>query len=349
MRSALMFAVFGVCACSSETLLTLGKMPLRDASLEPGETSEPLSDAATIGVTSVAVSSGADSFADAAVSHSTAVSSTLEISSTPEDAGGPTFTFDEPVLVTELFSDAKDDNPTLTSDMTEIYFSSKREEGDTNLWWARRDNVDEPFSAPQLLAEWSSAGFDTSPAVDGDGLTFWFSSVRDEDTETLDIWRVQRASRADDWGTPELVSELNSEADDIPRPCGQGGLVMPLASRRAGEAYLTYFAHRDTVDAPFQVAELVPGLAEDNMFAADAFLTNDGLTLLYARGIEDEESDLYVATRSTTDAPFTSGRPIETLNTDADERDPWLSPDGQTLYFASDRDGNLAIYRASRR
>lgn len=355
--SALFVAALAGGGCSSETLLTLGKMPPKDASIEPGETSEPSSpvDAAAIGLTSVEatsvdVSSAPVSLVDAAVGSSMSASSSMhETSSTNEDAGLPPFTFEEPELVAELFSDAKDDNPTLTSDMTEIYFSSKREEGDTNLWWARRDNVDEPFSAPQLLAEWSSAGFDTSPAVDGDGLTFWFSSVRNEDSETLDIWRVQRASRGDDWGTPELVSELNSDADDIPRPCGQGGLIMPLASRRAGDEYLTYFARRDTVDSPFHVAELVTGLAEDGTFAADAFLTADGLTLLYAKGVEDESSDLFVATRSSMDAPFTEIRPIESLNTSSDERDPWLSPDGRTLYFASDRDGTLAIYRANRR
>jgi hypothetical protein len=38
--------------------------------------------------------------------------------------------------------------------------------------------------------------------------------------------------------------------------------------------------------------------------------------------------------------------PLGSLNTDADERDPWLSPDGQRLYFASDRDGVLNIYEA---
>ena len=37
------------------------------------------------------------------------------------DASVPTFAFDPPAVVEELYSGSKDDNPTLTSDMTEIW------------------------------------------------------------------------------------------------------------------------------------------------------------------------------------------------------------------------------------
>ena len=39
--------------------------------------------------------------------------------------------------------------------------------------------------------------------------------------------------------------------------------------------------------------------------------------------------------------------PLDDLNTPGDERDPWLTPDGKTLYFTSDRDGALNIYTAA--
>ena len=39
-------------------------------------------------------------------------------------------------------------------------------------------------------------------------------------------------------------------------------------------------------------------------------------------------------------------QPLDDLNTAGDERDPWLTPDGKTLYFTSDRDGALNIYTA---
>jgi hypothetical protein len=178
-------------------------------------------------------------------------------------------------------------------------------------------------------------------------LTFWFSSVRDDGAGGLDILRVQRASRDDTWGIPELVPELNSESDDIPRPTGGDGLIMPLGSRRGGADYLTYFAHRERADQSFTTTELADTLVQDNSLIADAFLTRDGLTILYTRATEEQVGDLYFATRRTLDEPFSGIRPIESLNTEADERDPWLSPNGDILYFASDRSGTLAIYRAT--
>lgn len=353
--------------CSSETLLTLGRMPVPDAARDvgeastdvPSETFAEVSDASLVtfdgsspdsspGTSPEASSSQQTVYQEAGVSGSASSGEDTGRYS-GEDAGSPVFTFDTPVLVEELFSGAKDDNPTLTWDMKEIYFSSKREEGNTNLWWAHRENVDEPFSTPEFLADLSSSGFDTSPAVDGDGLTFWFASVReDAGSGGLDILRVQRATRDEGWGTPELVPELNSDSDDIPRPTGAGGLIMPLASRRGGADYLTYFAKRERADQAFTSTELAENLAAENILVADAFLTIDGLAILYTQAAEGQAGDLYYATRPNLEVPFSGVRPIASLNTEADERDPWLSPDGETLYFSSDRDGTLAIYRATR-
>lgn len=298
-RSALVL-LFGA-SCSSEELLTLGRLPLQD---------------------------------------------TASVDAAPEAVEVP-FVFDAPAVVEELFSGAKDDNPTLTWDMLEIYFSSKRGEETTDLWWAHRDNVDQPFSEPVFLEYLSTPDFDTSPAIDGDGLTFWFSSTRDDGKGALDILRVVRPSRDAEWGTATLVPELNSDVDDIPRPTGAHGLVMPLASRSGGGEYLTYFAMRPDVGQPFSELALVEGLAQSDELAADAFLSDDGLILIYTQAGADEPADLYMASRATLNEPFGQVVPIDSLNTDADERDPWLSPDRKVLYFASDRDGEHAIYRAN--
>lgn len=293
--------LFGV-GCSSEELLTLGRLPTQDTGL---------------------------------------------VDAAPDAVIEVPFAFDAPELVEELYSGAKDDNPTLTWDMKEIYFSSKRGEETTDLWWAHRDNVDEPFSEPVFLESLSTPEFDTSPAVDGDGLTFWFSSTREDGKGALDILRVVRPSRDDDWSTATLVPELNSEVDDIPRPTGARGLIMPLGSRSGGGEYLTYFATRPDVEQPFADVTLVEGLAQSDELAADAFLSDDGLILIYTQAGADTPGDLYMAARATLSEPFGQVVPIRSLNTDADERDPWLSPDRKVLYFASDRDGEHAIYRAN--
>jgi Tol biopolymer transport system component len=59
--------------------------------------------------------------------------------------------------------------------------------------------------------------------------------------------------------------------------------------------------------------------------------------------------DLYVAPRARRGEPFGAPRPIAELNAPgALDQDPWISPDGRHLFFASDRSGQMAIYEARR-
>src|SRR5205814_104093 len=53
------------------------------------------------------------------------------------------------------------------------------------------------------------------------------------------------------------------------------------------------------------------------------------------------------ATRAGDAAVIEAGDVRRLPDVPGDERDPWLTPDGKTLYFTSDRDGSLSIYTAS--
>ncbi len=249
--------------------------------------------------------------------------------------------------VPELSSVDQSDNPTLTGDLLEIYFTSKRSggTGDEDIWFATRGSVSEPFGTPEPISIINSDGFESSSAIDAGGTTLWFASRRDGGTGGVDIWVSTRAARGLPWSEPINAADLNSDADDIPRPPGQGGLVMPLASRRDGERYRTYLAARDRLDGAFGPAVLLSELAPEADSVVDAFLSADGLVIVF-NAITDGNDDLYVARRASTTATFSAGVPLTALNTEHDERDPWLSPDGARLYFSSDRDGPLNIYEA---
>ena len=246
--------------------------------------------------------------------------------------------------------DYKDDNPVLTGDLLELYFTSTREggPGDTDVWRARRSSRDARFEAPEPVDIVSTERFDSSPAVSLDGGSLWVGSQRDGGLGELDIWVSHRADRDAPWSEPELVAELSTEEKDIPRPPGQGGLVMPLASQRDSPGvYRTFLATRPSPDAAFSSVEPLSELWFDDRATVDAFLTDDGLALYVnlSEG-DDDGGDLYVARRETLDEPFSPPEPLDALNTEGDERDPWLSPDGTRLFFASDRDGALRIYES---
>lgn len=263
--------------------------------------------------------------------------------------------FGTPRLLTELASDGDDTNPVLTNDLLEIYFTRARSV-DSDIWRAVRSSVVEPFGAPEPVTAVNTLQQEASAAVSADGLTLWHGSARGTFGADLDIWVSRRAARSDVWSTPVREPALNSSGSDVPRAPGMYGTVMPLGSDRGQPSvHRTYFAVRATPDSEFATPLPVAGLTFDDRSVMDAFLTDDGLTLLYASGPAEPgagvgatagPADLFVAIRQTVDQAFTPLGPLQDLNTAQNERDPWLSPDGLRLYFASDRQGRMAVYEA---
>lgn len=260
-------------------------------------------------------------------------------------------TFGEPQnLSLQLGSDEdNEDNPSLTADLLQIFFTSNREDDDdtgVDVFSARRATPDSPFAQPVRLGAVSSDGFDTSPSISLDGTTLWVgaevpnSEEEDDDDEDIDIFRFTRPSASsDDWddGTPEVA--LNSSAKDIPRPLALNETVMPLGSQRDDDGlYLTYLAERPAPGEPFAAPRLLEELVRSDHATVDAFLSNDGRLLFFNWEADAGEGDLYMTWRRSVDEPFATPVPLDGINTSYDERDPWISPDGSRFFFTSDRD-----------
>src|SRR5688572_17089779 len=258
----------------------------------------------------------------------------------------PVFRFSEPVLVAGLQSPVKDDNPTLTADLREIYFTSTRE-GNADVYVATRSSDDEPFGEPVRVAAVSSDEDDASPAIALDGQTLWVGlDTEDDDVEDTDIWFVSRLPNGG-WSALESATSLNSSAKDIPRqPAGSAALtIMPLGSQRNSDDYQTFFASRSSgggFGVPAPIPELEPWTR-----VVDGFLTQDLLTLFFSSGEGEDKGDLFVVSRPSLAAPFGEPVALEGINTDDDERDPWLSPDGRRLFFTSNRSDSHDIYEAA--
>jgi hypothetical protein len=242
-----------------------------------------------------------------------------------------------------------EDNPSLTADLLQIFFTSNREDDDdtgVDVFTARRATADDPFGEVERLGAVSSDGFDTSPSISLDGTTLWVGSEipnseeEDDDDEDIDIFRYTRpAANSDAWdeGTPETA--LNSSAKDIPRPLALNETVMPLGSQRDDDGlYLTYLAERAAPGEPFGAPRLLTELVQSDRATVDAFLSNDGRLLFFNWEADAGEGDLYMAWRRTVNEPFSTPLPLDTINRPGDERDPWISPDGTRFFFSSDRD-----------
>lgn len=343
-------------ACEGR-LLTLGQQPLTTSDPEP-DTTVDAADETPSSVATVDTATNTPDPGDASreppalmdAGEDTPSVDTQDTSSDPVDAGAnpsepPAFRAPRviaPRVVPVIGSDDKDDNPTLTSDLLEIYFTSTRS-GNSDVWFARRDSVDVDFDPPEPLTVVNTSEFESSPAVDGDGLTLWIARRTDEGMGGVDIYASRRASRADAWGEAELVANLSTTGDDIPRPPGAGGLIMPLSIRTEGDTYQLYLATRQDTTSEFSPAVPLQGLRREGYGSVDGFISWNGEHLLFAY-TRDDTGDLYIAPHS--DTGFANAVPLLDVNTEADERDPWLSPDGKILFFASNRDETLRIYSA---
>jgi hypothetical protein len=251
----------------------------------------------------------------------------------------------EPHALAELSAAAKTDNPSLSDDQLEIYFTSERGGIPADVWFARRTRADLPFDAPELAREANSPQLETSPALSGDALTLWIASDRPGGLGDLDIWVLQRDTRAASWSAPRNLSELNSAGKDIPRPLGAHGAIMPIGSDRDSRgSYEIYFAARAGKTVPFERPEALALQVPAHSSNVDGFLSEDGLTLFFASGPAFGPADLFMAARRATDEPFGAAVALQGVNSASDERDPFLSVDGRRFYFSSDRSGQYEIY-----
>jgi WD40-like Beta Propeller Repeat len=279
----------------------------------------------------------------------------------------PPFHFGAPVVVQNLAGTGHRDNPSLTADLLEIYFTTNEDPaGNGDVWSAKRASIADPFENAAPIAEVNSADRETSSAISADGLTLWFGSDRPGGAGGLDVWVSRRASRTAAWPAPANVQALNTSADDIPRPPGQHQLVMPMASTKntatnfADRNYQTYLANRSDPDASFQSPLTIPEIDTTDRPVVDGSLTDDGLAIFFAsvRGFASTEdagpgidagamdAEMMVAFRRSTEEPFVYSMPLGDLNSTGNDRDPWISPDGTVFYFTSDREGATYIYEA---
>ncbi|MBV8757922.1 MAG: PD40 domain-containing protein [Deltaproteobacteria bacterium] len=268
----------------------------------------------------------------------------------PLDANllGLTWTNIAPVAALNL-STSDEDDPTLTADLLEIYFDSDRPGPGTgmgDIWMSSRASVTDAWSAPVLVAPLASPADDTTPEVAADGLSMYFASDRLNPGDR-DIYVTTRATRNDPWGAPTRVAELSSSlTDDSAEPLPDGlHLVM---SRGANMLLDLMVSTRSTKTSPWGAPVPLPGL-DDPMYDESQQWASPDLNVVYY--VTDRppamSQDIWLATRPDSQSAFTSTLVTE-LQSPVIDVDPWVSPDGHTLFFASRRNGSVDIFTASR-
>jgi hypothetical protein len=266
-------------------------------------------------------------------------------------SAAPTYgDWSDPVnLGPEINSSANEMGPALSKDELSLYFQTNRAGGlgRTDLWVSRRPDRDAPWGQPDPLpfplnTEFTEGG----PVFSRDGHWMFFNSDRPGGSGGTDIWASWRAHVHDDfgWEAPfNLGPEVNTasgestgsyfENDEIGTPLFFLSSNRPGAGPAPGGPYVSARLPDGSFSLPMPVTELDSPL--DDMRPMIRF---DGREILLSSGRAGSLArDLWVAVRESVFDEWDTPSRVIGINTGANELTPFLSADGRTLVFASDR------------
>lgn len=203
--------------------------------------------------------------------------------------------------------------------------------------WSRPEPA--PFSGP-----WS----DTTPFVSPDGMRLYFASNRPVDgrrKDDFDIWFVERAEKG--WGAPRHENAIASPANETSPAVTAGGVLYFCSWREEGGMGLGDLWRAepsgDRHGPPRNLGSPINGPTGEWGVTVSP---DESLLVFESSGRAEGVSgsgDLYVSRNdgSGWSPPKHLAAPI---NTAASELTPRFSPDGRTLYFASNRRGRLEMW-----
>ncbi|HEU5258369.1 MAG TPA: hypothetical protein VFU28_20420 [Vicinamibacterales bacterium] len=267
-----------------------------------------------------------------------------------------------PVNVTSLNTASNDEYAVLSRDGLTIYFTSNRPGGlgGLDLWFATRDSAESLlWSNPQNMGPLVNSEVDDSlPFLSPNEHVLYFHSARMRPESCGgqgDIWMTRRRNKHSAWEQP-----TNLGCD----PLGPNTLATETAPAlfedpRTEQTWLFYGSDRTGGPGDFDVyASLLgehgsagPGILVPQFSSPKRdtriFVRKDGLEAFITSnrlGSLNASLDIWVSSRDTPSddwsTPTNLGIPVNSV---LDDVAPWLSKDGTTLYFSSNRAGTIGL------
>jgi hypothetical protein len=268
-----------------------------------------------------------------------------------------------PSNVASLNTSSNDEYAVLSRDGLTIYFTSDRPGSQIrpdgslglDLWFATRDSVDSSaWNTPQNMGSLiNSAADDSLPFLSSNEHVLYFYSRRSGGCGQGDIWMTRRRNKHSDWQEPTNLgcdlNDLNTSFDETAPAFWE--------DPKTEQAWLFFGSDRpggigdyDVYASPLgEGGSAGPGILIPEFSSAKRdtriFIRKDGLEVFITSnrlGSMNASLDIWVSTRDTLSDPWpvptNLGNPV---NSEADDVAPWLSKDGTTLYFSSNRPGSV--------
>ena len=208
---------------------------------------------------------------------------------------------------------------------------------------------DQPDVAPKPVS--FSTDRDENAFLTRDGLTAYFGSERpipgrpNLGNFDMNVWVTTRPDLSSPWAAPRPLppsfNAVQGEGENWPVANTSGVFSLDdstyyVNTQMPGDTATRLYRYRRTADNNLVDPERIDGLFADPRYSIGGpALTPDGRYLFFssygAPGGAGGE-DLYVSRRRP-DGTYAPARPLTQVNTDHEEAGPYVSPDGQTLYF----------------
>lgn len=149
------------------------------------------------------------------------------------------------------------------------------------------------------------------------------------------------------FATPVPVPTLNSAADDSTPRLSPDELTVYLASTRPGHlgGGSIYLAKRASKAAAFDAPTLAPVINTNGGLVYHPAPTGD-LLRIFLQVTGGGPTDLYLAMRASIAVEFGTPAPLANVNSGGSEFIPFVTPDGTSLYFSSNRGGSFLLYQS---
>ena len=252
-----------------------------------------------------------------------------------------------------------------------LYFTLRPKNGNADVYVSHLRNGS--WQIPQPVAAWNTTSDDIGPAISRDGREAYFYSNRPGGSGGFDLYVSRFKKNA--WSHPQnLGPRINTPAHEYDPAITPDGTRLFFASNRtegmqnnAGTKtganwpatlranpgktrFDLYAASRDESSKPWNAASPLQNLNREDSNEGAPAVSPDGLTLYFVSDRKGGHGgfDLYRA-------ELRDGEPVgirnlgSEINTDANEHEPAVSPEGFTLIFSSDREDagkRYALYQS---
>jgi len=206
------------------------------------------------------------------------------------------------------------------------------------------------WTEPVPLTEVNTGYHDKAPFLSFDGLTLYFCRQEGPWGPTTRIYQATRQQPYGPFTSVEEISTLNLPGAHVADPwVSPDNLRMYYCHTGSGKARIMLTKRVSTNDPWLPGVEINELNILGNVWNPD--LIADELTIVFSGdnlpgGLGG--LDIWMATRPDSSSPFGNVTNLAEINSSALDVHPYISPDGLTLYFASNRNGTWQLFKATR-